>query len=141
MGIGVAVLQLLLAASAPADPPAVLDRVVECEGTALAQDDGPWTVRSNQVPFHAVFEFSDSEAEMTQATDSRVPTRYIGANMPDGTRSYLSREGSWILTFYKDTGRFELKNLEVHALGTAAVVRSDNISGQCKRLEKSDVFD
>jgi hypothetical protein len=131
-----AFLALLLQVSAPPG-----ERLVECEGTRLAQAEstrgyggiGPPT------PFHAVIRFNDAEAEVVESTDGDVPKKFIGGRADNGDFTFMGEgDVNWNLTLFKDTGRFEFDMGSTPS--SAMVTRSDSITGACKVFQKSDVF-
>jgi hypothetical protein len=117
-------------------------KFVECDGSGAVHTT---TLRheyerENSQPFHAVFRFNAKSAEIVEASGADdVPRLYPIGMTKDGNALYLSGDMDWTLTFFKSTGRFELKASRLSKVGFA--IRNDNFAGACKRYEASNVFD
>lgn len=119
------------------------ERMVECDGERVTEIHSSRALvgQKTQTAFHAVFRFTDGEAETISSSDSDVPLKYIGGRTTTGDWWYLAKGADWQLTLFKGTGRFELKSLRLESSRVGLLTTTDTATGSCKAFQKSDVFD
>jgi hypothetical protein len=117
---------------------------VECDGTTVTKVDAVDNRfdKSDQVPFHGIFEIDAAEARLINGP-MLFETRYPAARASgDPTRiRFEAKDGG--LTFFRETGRFELVRLKVSSgptLGQDAMT-TQTTSGMCHPFVASHVFD
>jgi hypothetical protein len=116
---------------------------VECDGTTVVQSDAVDNRldSTTQAPFHAIFDIRADAAEMSEGPlgfEAKYPA------MPNPSRpeqlTFSAKDGS--LTFFKQSGRFDLTRLKFSAgpgMGGDAM-RTETTTGVCHAFHESHVF-
>jgi hypothetical protein len=93
------------------------------------------------IPFSASIRFDDNHAEVIETANRAIPLSYLGGVDKSGNPSFMSTDAKWLLTFFKATGRFELRSFDLSTVGSNVLTRDRTISGKCEKHEDSKVFD